>query len=230
MKRRITFLLIFSILLSTIAPATKSYASGNQNSNVLDSTNNQSDVHITDYGILIDGKFYTQEEFTNSLDSAILVSDNNTNERISTRSAAATGAGATLIAGTWYIPVIGKVVVVTVAGAILIDNVVVPVESWAYKEVTNWFKNRAYSKAKENGTKTNDHSTETGRKLPKTSRPNSSKDLKDPKSGKVVQRRYYDKDGNADMDIDYTNHGNPKHHHKVPHRHDWIDGNRGPDY
>lgn len=230
MKRKITFLLIFSILLSTIAPATKSYASENQNSDVLESANNQSEIYITDYGILIDSKFYTQQEFTNLLDSAILVSNNNTNERISTRSATAAGAGTTLVAGTWYIPVIGKFVVVTVGGAILIDNVVVPVGSWAYRQVTNWFKNRAYNKAKENGTKTNDHSTETGRNLPTKSRPNSSKDKKDPKSGKITQRRYYDENGNADMDIDYTNHGNPKQHPKVPHRHNWENGKRGPDY
>lgn len=86
-----------------------------------------------------------------------------------------------LVAGTWYIPVIGKAVVVTVAGVILIDKVVVPVGSRAYKEVTNWFKNRAYSKAKESGTKTNDHSTQTGGSLPTKSRPNSPKDKRDSK-------------------------------------------------
>lgn len=32
----------------------------------------------------------------------------------------------------------------------------------------------------------------------------------------------YDENGNADLDIDYTNHGNPKQHSKVPHRHDWT--------
>lgn len=32
------------------------------------------------------------------------------------------------------------------------------------------------------------------------------------------------------MDIDYTNHGNVKKHPKVPHRHDWKNGNRGKWY
>lgn len=72
MKRKITFLLIFSILLSTIIPATKSYASENQTNKLEEVTNNQSNVHVTNDGIFIDDKFYTQEEFTNLLDSAIL--------------------------------------------------------------------------------------------------------------------------------------------------------------
>lgn len=228
MKKRITFLLIFSILLSTIAPATKSYASENQ-SNKLEVVNeNQSDVHVTDDGIFINDKFYTQEEFTCLLDNAILVSENTTNG-ISTRSAEVADAGAALVAGTWWIPGVGEVVV-TAAGVIIVAGTVVAVGSWAYKIVTNWFKNRAYNKAKENGSKTNDHSTQTGGSLPTKGRPNSSKDKKNPKTGKVVQRRYYDKDGNADMDIDYTNHGNPKQHPKVPHRHDWKNGVRGSDY
>lgn len=225
MKRKITFLLIFSIILSTIIPATKSYASENQTNKIEEVTNNQSNVHVTNDGIFIDYKFYTQEEFTNLLDSAILVSENNTNG-ISTRSASGTAA---LVAGTWEIPGVG-LVVVTVAGVILIKDVVIPAGSWTYKKVINWFENRAYNKAKENGSKTNDHSTQTGGSLPTKGRPNSSKDKKNPKTGKVVQRRYYDKDGNADMDIDYTNHGNPKQHPKVPHRHDWKNGKRGPAY
>ncbi|MDO5027586.1 MAG: hypothetical protein Q4E50_07120 [Tissierellia bacterium] len=221
-------MLIFSILLSTIAPATKSYASENQSSTFKEVTNNQSDVKVTDDGIFINDKFYTQKEFTNLLDNAILISERNTN-KISTRSAAVADAGAALVAGTWWIPGVGEVVV-TVAGAVIVAGAVVAVGSWAYKVVTKWFKNRAYNKAKENGTKTNDHSTQTGRSLPTKSRPNSSKDRKDSKTGKVVQRRYYDKDGNADMDIDYTNHGNPKKHPKVPHRHNWKNGKRGPAY
>ncbi len=147
MKRKITFLLIFSILLSTIAPATKSYASENQSNKLEEVTNNQSNVHVTDDGIFIDDKFYTQEEFTNLLDSAILVSEDNTNG-ISTRNAAVADAGAMLVAGTWWIPGVGEVVV-TAAGVIIVAGTVVAVGSWAYKTVTNWFKNRAYNKSAE---------------------------------------------------------------------------------
>ncbi|MBN2981678.1 MULTISPECIES: hypothetical protein [Cohnella] len=47
----------------------------------------------------------------------------------------------------------------------------------------------------------------------------TSKDLV--KDGKVIQRRYYGAGGKAEVDIDYTDHGNPKEHPKVPHRHNW---------
>lgn len=40
-------------------------------------------------------------------------------------------------------------------------------------------------------------------------------------SGNVVKERYYDKNGNPLVDIDYTDHGNPKKHPKVPHKHWW---------
>ena len=39
------------------------------------------------------------------------------------------------------------------------------------------------------------------------------------KEGKLDQERYYGEDGKAYLDIDYSNHGNPKTHPKVPHQH-----------
>ncbi|MCZ0756645.1 RHS repeat-associated core domain-containing protein [Anoxybacillus sp. J5B_2022] len=41
------------------------------------------------------------------------------------------------------------------------------------------------------------------------------------KKGKVIQRRYYDSAGRAKKDMDYSDHGNPKHHPWGPHRHKW---------
>ncbi|AHI55911.1 hypothetical protein ACP0AK_01605 [Listeria ivanovii] len=92
---------------------------------------------------------------------------------------------------------------------------------------------QAYSTAKSKGSKTANHSSVTKSKkvtsLPKTGKAYSSKDFYDGK--KVKQRRYYDKNGKAQMDIDYTNHGNAKAHPKVPHRHNFDSkGNRGKDY
>ncbi|HHQ0801661.1 TPA: hypothetical protein ACSKLW_001928, partial [Listeria innocua] len=93
---------------------------------------------------------------------------------------------------------------------------------------------QAYNTAKSKGTKTASHSnvvksTKT-KSLPyKSSKPYSSKDFYDGK--KLKQRRYYDKNGKAQMDIDYTNHGNAKLHPKVPHRHNFNSkGVRGKDY
>ena len=51
--------------------------------------------------------------------------------------------------------------------------------------------------------------------------------------GKLIQERYYDSDGNAYLDIDYSDHGNPKTHPVVPHQHHitWNNGKprRGKD-
>lgn len=60
---------------------------------------------------------------------------------------------------------------------------------------------------------------ESTNKLPPKSKPNSKKTLYH--NGKKIRDRYYDKNGRAQKDIDYTDHGNPKEHPKVPHEHKW---------
>jgi hypothetical protein len=62
------------------------------------------------------------------------------------------------------------------------------------------------------------HTTSSDSSLPLTGDPLSSKDKV--KDGQVDQRRYYDKDGNADLDVDYSAHSNPKTH-TIPHKHIW---------
>lgn len=39
------------------------------------------------------------------------------------------------------------------------------------------------------------------------------------KRGTLISERYYDGNGNAYLDIDYSNHGNSKTHPIVPHQH-----------
>lgn len=108
-----------------------------------------------------------------------------------------------------------------------ISSAFAQIKSDAKKEAEEKTKQKNYEKAKKNGTPTADHSTETGSaSLPPKGRPNSSKDLKG--SNGIKQRRYYDKNGNADMDIDYQHGGNETH--KFPHRHDWVNGKRGKAY
>lgn len=53
-----------------------------------------------------------------------------------------------------------------------------------------------------------------------TSDPNSVT-VKLDDNGNIEKERYYDNKGQAILDIDYTNHGNPKLHSKVPHKHKW---------
>jgi hypothetical protein len=44
-------------------------------------------------------------------------------------------------------------------------------------------------------------------------------------SGKIEQRRFYDENGNAKLDIDLTDHNRPWSH-EIPHAHDWVKGKR----
>ena len=50
--------------------------------------------------------------------------------------------------------------------------------------------------------------------------PNSTLTKNDAK-GNAIIKRFFDEEGKALKDIDYTNHGNPKRHPKVPHKHRW---------
>lgn len=62
--------------------------------------------------------------------------------------------------------------------------------------------------------------------LPMSGTPNSVTQKE--KDGKIVTERYYGEDGNAYLDIDYTDHGNPKTHNTVPHQHEIIFVNGKP--
>lgn len=214
-KKVITFLLAFVMMVNaslTALASTQTSSYSNTSSKV------NSTVIVTDKGVTINGVYYTQKEFIKLLDTAY--------ETTSQVRPAVVGE---LIAGTWWIPGVGEVVI-TAAGVIVVAGVVVTAGSWIGKTVAKWFANKAiqqaYENAKENGEKTDNHSSQTGSSLPKTGKPNSSKDLKD-NNGSVKQRRYYDKDGNADMDIDYHHGGTG---HTFPHRHDWNNGSRGDAY
>lgn len=53
--------------------------------------------------------------------------------------------------------------------------------------------------------------------LPIKDKPNSKIEQRDD-SGRITRIRYYDENGNAYKDVDYTDHGRPDRH-KVPHTH-----------
>ena len=64
-----------------------------------------------------------------------------------------------------------------------------------------------------------------GQNVPCKSRPNSV--IKKIINGYVVSERYYDKNGEAYLDIDYTCHGNPSTHPEVPRIHRWQKDENG---
>ena len=56
--------------------------------------------------------------------------------------------------------------------------------------------------------------------------PNSSIDILDRK-GQIETRRWFDSEGKAVRDVDFTNHGNPTTHPEWPHEHIWQYGPDG---
>ncbi len=129
------------------------------------------------------------------------------------------------LAGSFFIPGVGQAVI-TIGGGIIVAGVTISAVSSVGKKVIKWVKSykiQEYNKAKNAGKKTKNHSTQSGGSLPVKGKPNSSKDLKDSKG--IKQRRYYDENGNADLDIDYRHGGNGKE--PFPHKHKWTNGKRG---
>lgn len=127
--------------------------------------------------------------------------------------------------GSLSIPGVGEVVL-TATGAVIVAGVVVSSGNWLFKKITAYVKEstvKRYYSAKKSGQITMLHSTQYGGSLPVKGKPNSSKDLRDNKG--LKQRRYYDKNGDADLDIDYRHGGNGKE--PFPHKHKWTNGKRG---
>lgn len=124
-RHALSFLLVFVMLFSTSVPAfATSFPPENENSSVI----------VTDSGVYINDVYYTQEQFVQLLETAQEIETETGNQ---TRSAAAA-----LVAGTWYIPGIGQVIV-TAAGAVLVAGAVIEVGSWIYDTVVGWFATRA---------------------------------------------------------------------------------------
>ena len=98
-------------------------------------------------------------------------------------------------------------------------------EQWSSQDFSDG--NRFFSKGfeKEKADKAyppaNEHSsTNNPKDLEETGKPNSSIDRVDEK-GRIITRRWYDGNGRAKKDVDFTDHGNPKTHPEVPHEHTW---------
>lgn len=190
-----------------------------------DIENDPSNVVLSEYGITIKGTYYTEDEFEKLLETAVEVEDAesvtntppyaNNGGQMSRMAVSDVIQYSPLLAGTWAIPGVGQVVITTV-GVIVIAGVTIKATHWAYKKVRIFFTERAYNKAKKDWTTTKTHSTTTKSKVPISGeRPYSSKDKL--VKGKRTQRRYYDKNGNADFDVDYSHSGK----YKFPHTHTW---------
>lgn len=130
-KRLLTMLLVVIMVCSTSMTAFASTTSIPRTA-----SETKSSVVVTDMGIYVNGKYYSQEQFIQLLDTAQEI------ETPQTRSAIA------LVAGTWWIPGLGEVVI-TAAGAVIIAGAIVEVGSWAYNVVVDWFEVRAFNESAE---------------------------------------------------------------------------------
>ncbi|WP_391509447.1 hypothetical protein [Bacillus toyonensis] len=159
-----------------------------------------------------------KEEQAKRLENNIV--EDSTKHSRSKRSAVA-GALAALVGETFWIPGVGQVVIAS-AAAITVAGVTWYAGSYIYDTVIDYFTSSTagkYEKAKKAGEKAANHKDVHGEKLLRDGEPYSSQDLYHPKHGHK-QRRYYDKTGRAEEDIDFT-HGGSDKYHTFPHRHKW---------
>lgn len=99
-------------------------------------------------------------------------------------------------------------------------------QNMKYNEVEKWEEiKEAYRDVNWQREALNNHTIANLHKLPNTATPNSVID--NYKNGKLIQRRYYGKTGKPRLDIDMTDHGNPKEHTVVPHYHNWNEIENG---
>ena len=128
-KKLLTLVLAF-VMLSNVSL----YAYANS---VTDSTSETSNsVVVNETGVYINDAFYTQEQFIQLLDMA---------QEIDTPQSYSAAA---IIAGTWFIPGIGEVVI-SAAGTIMVAGAVIQAGSWIYNAITDWFATRAFNKSAE---------------------------------------------------------------------------------
>lgn len=163
-----------------------------------------------------------KEEQAKRLENNI-VEDSTKHSRTKRSAVAGAGALAAFVGETFWIPGVGQVVIAS-AAAITIAGVTWYAGSWIYDTVVDYLTSSTaekYEKAKKAGEKAANHKDVHGEKLLPDGEPYSSQDLYHPKHGHK-QRRYYDKTGRAEEDIDFT-HGGSDKHHTFPHRHkfDW---------
>jgi len=127
------------------------------------------------------------------------------------------------VIAVYALPAIGDVILY-VGGAIGIAGIIYAAGEW----YNNYIKDLIYQDAKRQGIPTSNHQTVTDNdQFGRRGDPESSKDYTP--AGELKQRRYYDRNGDADMDIDYYDN-NPPDTHTFPHRHNWVNSARGDWY
>lgn len=176
MKKLTTKLISFILMIAMVFTTTATvFAQDSSNTDYL---------QVVDEGVYINDVYYSRAEFVTLLDTAI------EEEIPQTRSAVA------IVAGTWWIPGIGQVVV-TAAGTILVAGAVVAAGSWLYDTISDWFATRA-------------EIADVKAKIPERLKsPNGEVDLGN-FDQKVKGKQQYKEDGGWSIDKDTAGHGGSK--------------------
>lgn len=133
--RILSIALVAIMLITTDFTA---YAASEDDYVTINQNEYSSEVIVYEDGISINGVYYTCEEFEKLLEEAQekpKASGNNGGNG-PRRSAAA------LVAGTWFIPGVGEVVI-TAAGVVIVAGVTIAAGTWVYNTVQDWFAQQA---------------------------------------------------------------------------------------
>lgn len=141
-RKKLSFLLAFVILLTTMGTTANASTSQSSVISTKSSSITNNTVTVTESGIYIKGTYYTKSEFIQLLNTAKEIDQKPTDGFSNNRSAIA------LVAGTWWIPGVGEVVI-TAAGIVVVAGVAVAAGTWVYNAVTDWFAKRAFNKSAE---------------------------------------------------------------------------------
>ncbi|MEG6570414.1 polymorphic toxin type 35 domain-containing protein [Thermoanaerobacterium thermosaccharolyticum] len=170
LTRKIVSFILMILMVSNIGIS--AFASENESSSK-NANIDKCNIVITDDGVYINDVYYTQEQFVKLLDTAVVVDktelkDDTIKNNSAMRSVGVQSATGALIAGTWWIPGVGEVVI-TAAGVVIIGGTVIAAGTWLYKKVVDWFEARAEEKIIDKALKDLD------------GQPNKQRHIKDPK-------------------------------------------------
>lgn len=133
-NRLLTILLVFVMLISTTTTAYAKSMTSTENANTTSKFSRK--IIVTKTGVYINSVYYTKKQFVQLLNKS---QKNKMNQ---------TYYAAGIVAGTWWIPGVGEVVI-TAAGVVIVAGVVIQVGSWLYNVIKKWFEDMAFNESAE---------------------------------------------------------------------------------
>lgn len=136
--KALSCVLASSIMLSNTIPV----MAAEDNSNVSKKNIVQTaSIQVEDNGIIINGVYYTPEEFEELLDMAEPIES--PKPRRQKRAIPVAGVAV----GAYFVPGVGEVLIAA-TGAVIVGGVAITAGSWAYKKIVSYFKSHTKNKRK----------------------------------------------------------------------------------